>query len=136
MTHSEMVKEFHRIYSVYISDKPELPKQETRDLRVSLLKEEWNEYLLGEFNDDLVEIADALGDMLYIIHGTAISYGIPLDKVFDEIHRSNKSKLGDDGQPIYREDGKVLKGPNFFSPDVAGIIEASDRKMTNIFENK
>lgn len=119
-----MVAEFHRIYSVYISDKPQLPVKETRDLRISLLKEEFNEYLLGEYNDDIVEIADALGDMLYIIHGTAVSYGIPLDEVFSEIHRSNKSKLGEDGKPIYREDGKVLKGPNFFKPDVAGIIKS------------
>ena len=124
MTHTEMVAEFHRIYSVYISDKPQLPVKETRDLRISLLKEEFNEYLLGEYNDDIVEIADALGDMLYIIHGTAVSYGIPLDEVFSEIHRSNKSKLGEDGKPIYREDGKVLKGPNFFKPDVAGIIKS------------
>ena len=124
MTHTEMVAEFHKIYSVLISDKPQLPTQETRDLRISLLKEEFNEYLFGEYNDDLVEIADALGDMLYIIHGTAVSYGIPLDEVFTEIHRSNKSKLGEDGKPIYREDGKVLKGPNFFRPDVAGILKS------------
>ena len=119
-----MVEEFHRIYSVYISEKPELPVKETRDLRISLLREEFEEYLEAEADNDLVEIADALGDMLYIIHGTAVSYGIPLDEVFNEIHRSNKSKLGVDGKPIYREDGKVLKGPNFFRPDIAGIISS------------
>ena len=124
MNHTEMVEEFHRIYSVYISEKPELPVKETRDLRISLLREEFEEYLEAEADNDLVEIADALGDMLYIIHGTAVSYGIPLDEVFNEIHRSNKSKLGVDGKPIYREDGKVLKGPNFFRPDIAGIISS------------
>ncbi len=88
------------------------------------MKEENEEYLEAANNGDLVEVADALGDMLYILCGTLIEHGLQ-DKivaVFDEIQRSNMSKLGQDGKPIYREDGKVLKGPNYFKPDIASIV--------------
>jgi len=127
MNHTEMVAEFHKTYSAYISDRPQLPSPEVRELRYKLLKEEWEEYVEAESNHDLVEIADALGDMLYIIHGTAVSYGIPINEIFEEIHRSNMSKLGEDGKPIRREDGKVMKGPNYFKPDIAGIINSVER---------
>jgi predicted HAD superfamily Cof-like phosphohydrolase len=116
--------EFHTVYNCARSLTPALPDIETRDLRVKLLREEFNEYLEGEANDDIVEIADALADILYIALGTAVAYGIPLDEVFNEVHRSNMSKLDPDtGLPIYREDGKVLKGKNYSPPDIAGIIE-------------
>jgi predicted HAD superfamily Cof-like phosphohydrolase len=94
-------------------------------LRYELMKEENEEYLEAAQNDDLVEVADALGDMLYILCGTIIEHGMQdvIEKVFDEIQRSNMSKLGVDGKPIYREDGKVLKGPNYFKPDFAKIIK-------------
>jgi len=118
-----MVKQFHETYGSYIGKNPELPDQEERKLRKSLLQEEFNEYLTGEENNDIVEIADALGDMLYVIYGTAITYGIPLDEVFEEIHNSNMSKLGADGLPIYRDDGKILKGPNYFKPNLRSIID-------------
>src|SRR5690606_15133202 len=95
-------------------------------LRYELMHEENQEYLEAANADDLVEVADALGDMLYILCGTIIEHGLQhkIEEVFDEIQRSNMSKLGDDGEPIYREDGKVLKGPNYFKPDILKILNA------------
>lgn len=122
MTNHEMVLEFHNTYNCNINERPSLPDAAERELRIKLLKEEFDEYISGESNNDLTEIADALGDMLYIIYGTAISYGIPIDAIFAEIHNSNMSKLGEDGKPIYREDGKVMKGPNYFKPNIEGIL--------------
>jgi predicted HAD superfamily Cof-like phosphohydrolase len=88
------------------------------------MKEENEEYLEAAQNNDLIEIADALGDMLYILCGTIIEHGLQhkIEAVFDEIQRSNMSKLDPDGKPIYREDGKVMKGPNYFKPDFSKII--------------
>lgn len=122
-TNFERVQEFHRTYKLNVGENPVLLAQEERDLRIRLLREEFEEYLEGEANDDIVEIADALGDILYIVYGTAVSYGIPIDEIFQEIHDSNMSKLGEDGEPIYREDGKVLKGPGYFKPRIDAIIE-------------
>lgn len=120
----QMVYEFHKKFNSHISSSPTLPKDDERSLRISLLSEEYQEYLLGEKNNDLVEIADALGDMLYIIYGTAVSYGLPIDAIFQEIHDSNMSKLDKNGNPIYREDGKILKGDNYFKPDLKKIIDS------------
>jgi predicted HAD superfamily Cof-like phosphohydrolase len=94
-------------------------------LRFSLMDEENKEYLEAIQNKDMIEVADALGDMLYILCGTIITHGMQdvIDEVFEEIQRSNMSKLGNDGKPIYREDGKVLKGPNYFKPDIAKILK-------------
>jgi predicted HAD superfamily Cof-like phosphohydrolase len=94
------------------------------NLRFSLMDEENKEYLEAIKNNDMIEVADALGDMLYILFGTIITHGMQdvIDEVFEEIQRSNMSKLGSDGKPIYREDGKVLKGPNYFKPDIAKIL--------------
>lgn len=125
MTNFDKVKQFHKIYNCNIGVSPGLPNQPERELRKSLLLEEYNEYLQGEENNDIVEIADALGDMLYIIYGTCVSYGIPIDRVFQEIHSSNLSKLDKDGNPIIRDDGKVLKGPNYFRPNIASILRES-----------
>lgn len=119
----EQLKEFHDVYECYSGTKPHLPANEIRQLRVNLLKEEWAEYLDAEANDDLVEIADALADMVYICLGTAVAYGIPFDKIWEEVHASNMSKLDSDGRPIRREDGKVLKGPRFFEPKIETIIK-------------
>jgi predicted HAD superfamily Cof-like phosphohydrolase len=89
------------------------------------MKEENEEYLEAANTNDLVEVADALGDMLYILAGTIIEHGMQykIAEVFDEIQRSNMSKLGEDGHPIFREDGKVLKGPNYFKPNIGEILE-------------
>ena len=94
-------------------------------LRFDLMDEENKEYLEAAQNDDLIEVADALGDMLYILCGTIIEHGMQdkIEEVFNEIQRSNMSKLGADGKPIYREDGKVMKGPNYFKPNIEVILE-------------
>lgn len=125
-TNFEKVKEFHEKFGLAIRNKPDLSDVllEERNLRLELLREEYeDEYLDAEETNNITEIADALGDMLYIIYGTAVSYGIPIDKVFDEIHNSNMSKLGPAGKPMYREDGKVMKGPNYFKPDIKKILD-------------
>lgn len=126
----DKVAEFHKCFGAAIAARPSLPDESTADglalrkLRRKLVREEFNEFLAAEDDNDLVEIADACADLLYVILGTAVSYGIPLDEIFDEVHRSNMSKLGEDGKPIYREDGKVLKSASFSPPDIAGILAA------------
>ena len=96
------------------------------ELRYNLMKEENEEYLQAAQDNDLIEIGDALGDMLYILCGTIIAHGFQdkMEAIFEEIQRSNMSKLDTDGKPIYREDGKVMKGPNYFKPDLEKIITA------------
>jgi predicted HAD superfamily Cof-like phosphohydrolase len=116
------VKDFHIAFGQRVSHKPELPDEDERHLRKTLLQEEFNEYVQAERDDDIVEIADALADIIYIACGTAVSYGIPLDKVFNEVHRSNMAKLVD-GKPIYRDDGKVLKPEGWTPPDIERILE-------------
>lgn len=118
------VTEFHEAFGLTQNAKPILPAQDIRDLRIKLLTEEFNEYNTAEAENDLVEIADALADIIYIACGTAVAYGIPLDKVFAEVHRSNMAKLGPDGKPIYRDDGKVLKPAGWTPPNVKSILDA------------
>ena len=121
------VKEFHKVFNL---DFLEVPKanigHEKNKLRFNLMKEENEEYLNAADNNDLIEVADALGDMLYILCGTIIEHGFQykIDEIFDEIQNSNMSKLGNDGKPIYREDGKVLKGPNYFKPNIEKILNS------------
>lgn len=119
------VKEFHTAFGLGYSQSPRADLGELKNtLRFNLMKEENEEYLEAAQNGDIVEIADALGDMLYILCGTIIEHGLQhkIEEVFDEIQRSNMSKLGADGKPIYREDGKVMKGPNYFKPDFTEIL--------------
>ncbi len=119
------VKEFHTAFAIGHSEHPRADLGETKKmLRFNLMKEENEEYLEAVQNNDLIEIADALGDMLYILCGTIIEHGLQhkIEEVFDEIQRSNMSKLDEDGNPIYREDGKVMKGPNYFKPDFSKIL--------------
>ena len=116
----ESVKKFHNTYKLGYSETPIANLGNSKNkLRFSLMSEENEEYLEAANNDDIIEVADALGDMLYILCGTIIEHGMQdiIEDVFDEIQRSNMSKLGKDGEPIYREDGKVLKGPNYFKPN-------------------
>ena len=123
----EAVTEFHEAFGLGIKHTPTANIGEDRNmLRFNLMKEENEEYLEAAQNDDLVEVADALGDMLYILCGTIIEHGMQdkIIEVFEEIQRSNMSKLGEDGEPIYREDGKVLKGPNYFKPHIKEILES------------
>jgi predicted HAD superfamily Cof-like phosphohydrolase len=123
--------EFHEAFDLTRSKTTQFPDRDVRKLRIELLREEWEEYLDGESNDDLVEIADALADIVYIAYGTAVSYGIPLDEIFDEVHSSNMSKLCDDGKPVYRDDGKVLKGPRYRPPNVQSILEKYGYPINN-----
>jgi predicted HAD superfamily Cof-like phosphohydrolase len=120
------VKLFHTTYGLGVSEemKADLGTQKN-NLRFELMKEENEEYLEAVQNNDIVEIADALGDMLYILCGTILEHGLQhkIEAVFDEIQRSNMSKLGEDGKPIYREDGKVMKGPNYFKPNFESILK-------------
>ena len=117
------VYEFQKSFGLNIGDSPAIPENiDERNLRMDLLEEEYNEYKEAEEKADIVGIADALGDMIYIICGTAVSYGIPLEEVFDEIHRSNMAKLVD-GKVIRRADGKVLKPEGWTPPDIQSILK-------------
>ena len=120
------VEKFHDTFGIPNEYAPKATiSNDLVDLRFKLMAEENDEYLEAAKNGDLVEVADALGDMTYILCGTILSHGMQhkIEEVFEEIQRSNMSKLGEDGKPIYREDGKVLKGPNYFKPNIAKIIE-------------
>ena len=122
------LREFHRAYGLPIGDKARsfsgnnTATSPTRKLRQNLLDEEIWEYWRAESDNDIVEIADALADIVYVAVGTAIAYGVPFDKVFAEVHRSNMSKLDKDGKPIYREDGKVMKGENYEPPNIRKVL--------------
>ena len=121
------VKEFHKAFKLDYLDKPKADLgMDKNKLRFNLMKEENEEYFEAANNNDMVEVADALGDMLYILCGTIIEHGMEhkIDEIFSEIQNSNMSKLGADGGPIYREDGKVLKGPNYFKPDIERILNS------------
>jgi predicted HAD superfamily Cof-like phosphohydrolase len=123
----EAVREFHTSFGLGVSETPKADLGEAVNLlRFNLMKEENEEYLEAVQNNDIVEIADALGDMLYILCGTIIEHGLQhkIEDVFNEIQRSNMSKLDANGKPIYREDGKVMKGPNYFKPDFTKILGA------------
>ncbi|MGB3149017.1 MAG: nucleoside triphosphate pyrophosphohydrolase family protein [Maribacter sp.] len=120
------VKQFHESFGLGISEEMKADLGEAKNLlRFNLIDEENKEYLEAARNNDLVEVADALGDMLYILCGTILEHGMQyrIEEVFNEIQRSNMSKLGEDGKPIYREDGKVLKGPNYFKPNIPAILD-------------
>ena len=121
------VQEFHTAYKLGYKNEPIAAIGKDKiNLRFDLMDEENKEYLEAAQNSDLVEVADALGDMLYILCGTIIEHGMQhkIEEVFEEIQRSNMSKLGADGEPIYREDGKVLKGPNYFKPNIEKILNS------------
>ncbi len=120
------VELFHKSFGLGVSETMRADLGAAKNmLRFNLMDEENKEYLEAANNDDLVEVADALGDMLYILCGTILEHGMQhkIEEVFAEIQHSNMSKLGADGKPIYREDGKVLKGPNYFKPDILGVLE-------------
>jgi predicted HAD superfamily Cof-like phosphohydrolase len=118
MTNFEKVENFMTTFGQEVKKHAQFPTEEIQQLRVELIREELEELIEAIENKDMVEIADALTDILYVTYGAGHAFGINLDKTFDEVQRSNMSKLGLDGKPIYREDGKILKGPNFFEPDL------------------
>ena len=123
-TNFESVRKFMKAFGQEVKSKPEWPNEDTMELRIDLIEEELEEFKDAILSADgtLVDVADALSDLLYVVYGAGHSFGIDLDKCFSEVHRSNMSKLDDDGLPFYREDGKVLKGPNFSEPDLTSIL--------------
>lgn len=120
------VETFHDKFGVKNEQEPNLIPDDTFLLRHKLMKEENDEYKEACWNGDIVGIADALGDQLYILCGTILQHGLQhkIEEVFDEIQRSNMSKLGPDGKPIFREDGKIIKGPEYFPPDLEKILNS------------
>lgn len=115
------VKAFQTAVGQHVGIKPQFPDEAERELRIKLLKEEYEEYIQGECKHDLENIAKELADIIYIVCGTAASYGIPLDKVFDEVHKSNMAKLVD-GKPVRRDDGKILKPDGWTPPNIKKIL--------------
>ena len=123
MTNFERVKEFMTTFGQDIKKNAVFPEKKIQDLRISLIEEELQELKEAIKNKDIKEVADALTDILYVTYGAGHSFGIDLDKCFDEVQRSNMSKLGEDGKPIYNEAGKVMKGPNYFKPDLSKFVK-------------
>ena len=121
-TNFELVEDFMEAMGQEVNAIPAFPEQEIQRLRLYLIEEELDELHYAIDNKDMVEIADALGDLLYVVYGAGHAFGIDLDECFKEIHASNMSKLGPDGKPIKREDGKVLKPDTFFPPDLKSIL--------------
>ena len=122
MTNFEKVKLFMDTYGQEVKDKAEFSDAKTNKLRIDLIKEELEELTQAMNDKNLLEVADALTDILYVTYGAGHAFGIDLDKCFDEVQNSNMSKLGEDGKPIYNEFGKVMKGPNYFKPDLLKFI--------------
>ena len=122
MTNFEKVKLFMQTYGQEVKSKAEFSDEKTNKLRIDLIREELDELTKAMDEKDLLEVADALTDILYVTYGAGHAFGINLDKCFDEVQNSNMSKLGEDGIPIYNEAGKVMKGPNYFKPDLSKYI--------------
>ena len=118
MSNFDDVKFFMKTYGQEIKEKPEFPEEKTINLRINLIKEELEEFQEALREKNLVEVADALTDLLYVTYGAGHAFGIDLDKCFAEVQRSNMSKLGENGKPIFNEYGKVMKGPNFSKPNL------------------
>ena len=122
MTNFEKVGAFMKTFGQEVKEKPSLSSEKINQLRVSLIKEELDELKEAMDSKNLLEVADALTDLLYVTYGAGHAFGIDLDKCFEEVQNSNMSKLGDDGKPIYNEFGKVMKGPNYFKPNLTKYI--------------
>ena len=122
MSNFNKVKTFMNTYGQDVKEKAEFPENKIVELRIDLIEEELNELKEAIKNKDIVEVADALTDILYVTYGAGHSFGVNLDECFDEVQRSNMSKLGEDGKPIYNDSGKVMKGPNYFAPNLKKIV--------------
>ena len=122
MTNFEKVKLFMKTYGQEVKDKAGFSDAKTNKLRIDLIKEELEELTKAMQDENLLEVADALTDILYVTYGAGHAFGIDLDKCFEEVQNSNMSKLGEDGKPIYNEAGKVMKGPNYFKPDLSKFL--------------
>ncbi len=122
MTNFESVKKFMETFGQEIKEKASFPNDKISSLRYDLIKEELGELKEAMDNKDIKEVADALTDILYVTYGAGHAFGINLDKCFEEVQNSNMSKLGKDGKPIYNDKGKVMKGPNYFKPDLCKFV--------------
>ena len=123
MTNFEKVGLFMSTFGQEVKTRPSLSSEKINNLRISLIKEELEEFKQAIKNNDLKETIDALTDILYVTYGAGHAFGVNLDQCFEEVQKSNMSKLGKDGKPIYNEDGKVMKGPNYFKPDFSKFIK-------------
>ena len=123
MTNFNSVKKFMEVFGQEVKTKAEFPSDKIIKLRLNLIQEELDELDQALKNKDLKEVADALTDILYVTYGAGHAFGIDLDKCFEEVQRSNMSKLGENGKPIYNEKGKVMKGPKYFQPDLKKFIK-------------
>ena len=123
MSNFDEVKIFMKIYGQEVKTKSSFPNKKIVQLRYDLIKEELDELSVAIKEKDIIEVADALTDLLYVVYGAGHAFGIDLDKCFGEVQRSNMSKLDTDGKPIYNDDGKVMKGPNFYKPDLSKFLE-------------
>mgnify|MGYP001164283228 FL=1 len=122
MTNFESVKKFMETFGQETKEKASFPNEKTTSLRYDLIKEELEELKEALDKKDIKEVADALTDILYVTYGAGHAFGIDLDKCFEEVQNSNMSKLGSDGRPIYNDKGKVMKGPNYFKPDLEKFV--------------
>ena len=122
MTNFQKVKTFMQTFGQEVKIKPSFSTENINQLRYNLINEELEELKQAIANIDLLEVADALTDILYVTYGAGHSFGINLDKCFDEVQNSNMSKLSENGEPIYNESGKVMKGPNYFKPDLTKFV--------------
>ena len=123
MTNFEKVGLFMKTFGQEVKNRPSLSSEKINNLRLSLIEEELKEFKDALFNKDIKEVADALTDILYVTYGAGHAFGINLDDCFSEVQRSNMSKLGKDGKPIFNEFGKVMKGPDYFKPDLSKFIK-------------
>ena len=123
MTNFEKVGVFMKTFNQDVKDSSSLSTDKINSLRISLIKEELDELKQAISEKNLIEVADALTDILYVTYGAGHAFGINLDKCFEEVQKSNMSKLGKDGEPIYNEFGKVMKGPDYFKPDLSKFIK-------------
>jgi len=123
MSNFSSVKKFMETFGQEVKNKAEFPNEKIQDLRVSLIDEELSELKEAIKNKDIKEVADALTDILYVTYGAGHAFGIDLDKCFDEVQRSNMSKLDENGKPIFNDFGKVLKGPNYFKPNLEKFVK-------------
>jgi len=122
MSNFNKVGTFMKTFGQEVKTKPSFSSDKINKLRIDLIKEELDELQDAMKNNDLLEVADALTDILYVTYGAGHAFGIDLDKCFDEVQNSNMSKLGENGEPIYNESGKVMKGPNYFKPDLSKFV--------------
>ena len=122
MSNFNKVGIFMKTFGQEVKNKPSFSTDKTNKLRIDLIKEELGELTEAMNNKDLLEVADALTDILYVTYGAGHAFGIDLDKCFDEVQNSNMSKISENGEPIYNESGKVMKGPNYFKPDLSKFV--------------